>query len=64
VQHPEPQATVTLDRTVLDSINLGQTTLADAIAARDVAVDGDQARVMEFVGLLDSFDFWFNIVTP
>ncbi len=64
VQHPEPQATVTLDRTVLDSINLGQTTLADAIAAQDVAVDGDQARVMEFVGLLDSFDFWFNIVTP
>ena len=63
-QDPAAQATVTLDREVLDNINLGQTTLADAISAQSASIDGDQARVSEFVGLLDSFNFWFNIVTP
>ncbi len=57
-------ATVTMDRAVLDSINLGQTTLIDAISDGSVTVDGDQAKVEEFVGLLDTFGFWFNIVTP
>ena len=63
-QDPAAQATVTLDREVLNNINLGQTTLAEAIGAQTASIDGDQGRVFEFVGLLDTFDFWFNIVTP
>ncbi|PTL90988.1 hypothetical protein C6W88_13860 [Halomonas litopenaei] len=57
-------ATVTIDRAQLDSINLGETTMADSIDAGDVTVDGDQQTVDEFIGLLDSFEFWFDIVTP
>lgn len=57
-------ATVTIDRAVLDSINLGQTTIADAMQSGDVTVDGDADRFMEFLGLLDRFELWFNIVTP
>lgn len=57
-------ATVTIDRAQLDSINLGETTMVDAIEAGDVTVDGDQQTVDEFIGLLDSFEFWFDIVTP
>jgi alkyl sulfatase BDS1-like metallo-beta-lactamase superfamily hydrolase len=64
IQDPEAQATVTLDRSVLDAVNLGETTLTDAIADQEVTISGDQARVTEFLGLLDSFEFWFNIVTP
>lgn len=63
-QEDEADATVTLDRAVLDDINLGQTTMMDAIADGSVTVDGDQAKVDEFLGLLDTFEFWFNIVTP
>lgn len=63
-QNPEAQATVTMPRATLDAINLGQTDFAAAIAAGDAAVEGDVAKVQEFVSLLDSFEFWFDIVTP
>lgn len=57
-------ATVRLDRAVLDNINLGQVTMMDAIADGSVTVEGDSGKVEDFVGLLDTFEFWFNIVTP
>jgi alkyl sulfatase BDS1-like metallo-beta-lactamase superfamily hydrolase len=63
-QSDDADATVTLDRAVLDNINLGQVTMMDAISDGSVSVDGDQTKVETFVGLLDTFEFWFNIVTP
>ena len=60
----DADATITIDRAVLDSINLGQTTIADAMQAGDVTVDGNADKFLEFLGLLDSFELWFNIVTP
>lgn len=56
-------ASVTLDRAVLDRINLQQQSFPDAIQAGDVRIEGDAQQVKTFLGLLDSFDFWFNIVT-
>lgn len=64
MQDPDAQATVTIDRAVLDAVNLGETTISDAIDAQQVTVAGDQARLTEFLSLLDTFEFWFNIVTP
>lgn len=63
-QNPQADATVTLNRSLLDDINLRQATLSDAIAAGQVKLDGNRQKVVEFVSLLDTFDFWFNIVTP
>ncbi|WP_334175704.1 alkyl sulfatase dimerization domain-containing protein [Pseudoxanthobacter sp.] len=63
-QNAGADATVTMNRSLLDDINLGQTRLVDAMQAGQVQVDGNQDKVVEFIGLLDSFDFWFNIVTP
>lgn len=63
-QDDAAHATVTMDRTTLDDINLGVVTLDQAVADGDVTVEGDAAKASEFVGLLDSFDFWFGIVTP
>ena len=60
----DAQATVTLDRSVLDSINLGLTRLETAITEGTAMIEGDAAKVNEFIGLLDTFEFWFNIVTP
>lgn len=60
----EADATVRMDRAVLDAINLGETTLREATDDGTIGVEGDTAKVEEFVGLIDSFDFWFNIVTP
>ncbi|NOQ90947.1 MAG: MBL fold metallo-hydrolase [Gammaproteobacteria bacterium] len=60
----KPDATITLNRTVLDDINLGQTTIEQAITDGNVQIDGNADSFKEFLSLLDSFEFWFNIVTP
>ena len=57
-------ADVTIPRTVLNSIVLGETTLADQVKTGKVTIKGKKEAVDEFVGMLDKFDFWFNIVEP
>ncbi|MBW2242024.1 MAG: MBL fold metallo-hydrolase [Deltaproteobacteria bacterium] len=57
-------ATVTLDRAVLDEINLGETTFDQAVSDGKAKVEGNSAKFGEFLALLDRFEFWFNIVTP
>ncbi len=63
IQDDEAGASVTLDRSTLNRINLQQQSFPDAIKAGDVRIDGDPKQLMAFLGLLDSFDFWFDIVT-
>jgi alkyl sulfatase BDS1-like metallo-beta-lactamase superfamily hydrolase len=59
-----PEATLTLTKTVLDDIQLGATTLDKAIADGKIKIDGNPATVKDFMASLDTFKFWFNIVTP
>ncbi|MCA9091473.1 MAG: MBL fold metallo-hydrolase [Planctomycetaceae bacterium] len=63
-QAEDADATIALSREELNQIMLGQTNLADATSAGDVTVEGDKAKLQELVSYLDSFEFWFNIVTP
>jgi alkyl sulfatase BDS1-like metallo-beta-lactamase superfamily hydrolase len=60
----KPDATMTLSKLTLDEIQLGGTTLDKAIADGKVKIDGNQATVKDFLASLDTFKFWFNIVTP
>jgi alkyl sulfatase BDS1-like metallo-beta-lactamase superfamily hydrolase len=64
LQADDADATVTLTRDTLNSIILQETKLADAISSGDVKVSGDQAKLEELVSYLDTFEFWFDIVTP
>jgi linear primary-alkylsulfatase len=63
-QAKDADATITLSRQTLNRIVLKQTTLQGAIAAGEVKITGDQAKLAEMLSYLDNFDFWFNIVTP
>jgi len=63
-QIEDADATVTMNRAVLDAINLGQTTLMAAREDGTIAIEGNAAKFEEFIALIDSFDFWFDIVTP
>ena len=63
-QAKDADATVTLPRETLNQIVLKQTTLKDAITAGGVKIGGSEAKLDEMLSYLDSFDFWFNIVTP
>jgi len=57
-------ANVTLAKTVLDDVQLGQITLEAAIAKGEVKIEGRKEALGEFLAMLDTFPFWFNIVTP
>jgi alkyl sulfatase BDS1-like metallo-beta-lactamase superfamily hydrolase len=64
VRDPQADATVTLSRDTLNKIILQQVKLDDAIQSGQVKVAGNGDKLKEMVSYLDSFDFWFNIVTP
>jgi alkyl sulfatase BDS1-like metallo-beta-lactamase superfamily hydrolase len=57
-------ATLSLARATLDRVLLGLTTLEQAAEAGDLTVEGDPEKIRELLGLLDDFEFWFDIVTP
>lgn len=63
-QAEDAHATMTIDRSIMDAINLGQTTLEAEVETGDVTIEGNPEKVTEFSSLLDNFDFWFNIVEP
>jgi alkyl sulfatase BDS1-like metallo-beta-lactamase superfamily hydrolase len=63
-QDPAAASTLTMTRSVLTEVILGSTAFDEAIASGEVAVDGDEAAAHELLGLFDTFEFWFNIVTP
>jgi alkyl sulfatase BDS1-like metallo-beta-lactamase superfamily hydrolase len=60
----DADATISLSRDTLNNIILQQTKLDDAISSGAVKISGDQAKLHALVSDLDTFNFWFNIVTP
>ncbi|MCA8880931.1 MAG: MBL fold metallo-hydrolase [Rhodobacteraceae bacterium] len=64
LQSDKADATLTMSRETLNNVILGQTTMAEVVKAGDVTIDGDQGRLEQLVSYLDTFPFWFNIVTP
>ncbi|MBP8948538.1 MAG: MBL fold metallo-hydrolase [Candidatus Promineofilum sp.] len=57
-------ASLTTTRATLDQIALGEATAAEKLAAGEATIEGDPAKFVEFLSMLDTFEFWFNIVTP
>ncbi len=60
----QADAKLTLSKATLDAIQLKEITLEQAIAKGDLKIEGKREAFAEFMGLLDTFPFWFNIVTP
>ena len=60
----KPDAKLTMSKATLDSIQLKEITLEQAITKGDLKIEGKREAFAEFMGLLDTFPFWFNIVTP
>lgn len=59
----DADCTVTLTRATLNDIILGQAKVAARITSGDIRITGDAKALQEVLGLLDTFDFWFEIVT-
>lgn len=63
-QSSKADVTLKLSRETFDKIALHELNLADAVKSGDVKITGDRAKLEELVSNLETFDFWFNIVTP
>src|SRR5260370_40506725 len=61
---PNAVTTVTTTRTVLESVILGQRTLADALEHREITTIGDAKAVTDLFALLVDFATGFPVVEP
>jgi alkyl sulfatase BDS1-like metallo-beta-lactamase superfamily hydrolase len=59
-----PDATLTIDRADLNRVILKQVDLESLLGDGTAKVEGDAQALHDLLGLLDDFEFWFNIVTP
>jgi linear primary-alkylsulfatase len=59
-----PDARIMLSKATLDRIQLKEITVEKAIGSGDLKIDGTREAFAELMGLLDTYPFWFNIVTP
>src|SRR5262249_39840618 len=58
----DSQVSLTLTRATLDSVVLKQSTFAEAVKSGKIAVEGDEGKLIELLGLFDDFDPMFEIV--
>jgi alkyl sulfatase BDS1-like metallo-beta-lactamase superfamily hydrolase len=61
---PDADATITLARSALDRVLLGETTLIAEAEAGEISVEPDEKPLAELLALLDDFDIWFNVIEP
>lgn len=65
IRHPsEPDLTLTLDRTTMNQIILGQATYEAAIVSGTIATTGNSAVLFDLLGMLDTFPRMFEIIEP
>ncbi len=63
-QDPEADLTLTLARPTLNAIILGQTQFSQEVAAGNIQLEGDGKKLGELLGMLDTFNPVFGVVTP
>ena len=60
---PSADVTIVTTREALNDVMLGISTMEKQVVEGKAKLTGDPKKLSEFVGLLDTFEFWFNIVT-
>jgi len=63
-QVQDADATITMTRAALNKIMLGESSLKNEVGSGEVEIQGRKEAFTELMSLLDTFEFWFNIVTP
>jgi alkyl sulfatase BDS1-like metallo-beta-lactamase superfamily hydrolase len=61
---PDADATVTLSRASLNQLMFGEATVVQLVSDGQAQLDGNPDAMQELAGMLDDFEFWFNVVTP
>lgn len=63
-QSNKADATMTMDREILNQIILKQKGVESTLANNELKIEGNQETLGRLLSLVDNFDFWFNIMTP
>ena len=63
-QSDKADATITLARATLDAVTLRKTTFPEAVQAGLIRIEGDAGRLVELLGMLDTFNPMFEVVEP
>jgi alkyl sulfatase BDS1-like metallo-beta-lactamase superfamily hydrolase len=63
-QAERSDATITLTHEILEQALLGRISALNAITSGKIRVEGAVSKLLELRSLFDTFEFWFNIVTP
>ncbi|MEU5870812.1 alkyl sulfatase dimerization domain-containing protein [Glycomyces sp. NPDC047369] len=62
--HPDPTATLRLEKPTLDAISMGDSDFGTEIDSGGIEFEGDRAAFERLLSALDSFEVMFDIVTP
>jgi len=63
-QVKKPDVALVMSMKTMNSIQLKELTFDEAIKNGSVKISGSSEKFKEFLGMLDDFNFWFNVVTP
>ena len=63
-QAEKPDAAITLTRSAWNKIVLGASAMQAVLDEGKIQIEGNPKKLSELFGLMDDFDFGFNIVTP
>lgn len=55
---------VTLDRSVMDQLLLGEVTVPELLSTQQLVISGRAEILFAYLNALDQFDPLFNVVTP
>jgi alkyl sulfatase BDS1-like metallo-beta-lactamase superfamily hydrolase len=61
---PKARAGLVITRTGFVDLLLGAATAEQLLGSGELEIEGDAGALIELMSLLDTFDFWFGIVTP
>lgn len=64
VQSDNPDMTLTMNRSELNKVLMGTTSISELVKAGKANVEGNGKALTDIAGMMDSFDFWFNIIEP
>lgn len=63
-QAKDADVSLTLDRDTLNEIIAGKLKVEQGITNGKIKLDGEPKKFEEFVGFLDTFDPWYQVVMP
>ncbi len=53
-----------ISQSTLIAIALGRSSVVANLASGQIVIQGDVRKLIELLALMNTFDLWFNLVTP